>query len=70
MAKLFASEMAEKVCSAAIQIHGGYGYLNDFPVERIYRDVRVTTIYEGTSDIQRLVIGRQLANESQFEGVT
>jgi alkylation response protein AidB-like acyl-CoA dehydrogenase len=70
MAKLFASEMAEKVCSAAIQIHGGYGYLNDFPVERIYRDVRVTTIYEGTSDIQRLVIGRQLANEAQFEGVT
>jgi butyryl-CoA dehydrogenase len=69
MAKLFASEMAEKVCSAAIQIHGGYGYLNDFPVERIYRDVRVTTIYEGTSDIQRLVIGRQLANESRFEGV-
>ena len=70
MAKLFASEMAEKVCSAAIQIHGGYGYLNDFPVERIYRDVRVTTIYEGTSDIQRLVIGRQLANETRFEGVT
>ena len=70
MAKLFASEMAEKVCSAAIQIHGGYGYLNDFPVERIYRDVRVTTIYEGTSDIQRLVIGRQLADESRFEGVT
>ena len=70
MAKLFASEMAEKVCSAAIQIHGGYGYLNDFPVERIYRDVRVTTIYEGTSDIQRLVIGRQLSDESRFEGVT
>ena len=70
MAKLFASEMAEKVCSAAIQIHGGYGYLNDFPVERIYRDVRVTTIYEGTSDIQRLVIGRQLASETRFEGVT
>jgi butyryl-CoA dehydrogenase len=70
MAKLFASEMAEKICSAAIQIHGGYGYLNDFPVERIYRDVRVTTIYEGTSDIQRLVIGRQLAQEGQFEGVS
>ena len=70
MAKLFASEMAEKICSAAIQTHGGYGYLNDFPVERIYRDVCVTTIYEGTSDIQRLVIGRQLARESQFEGVT
>ena len=70
MAKLFASEMAEQVCSDAIQIHGGYGYVNDFPVERIYRDVRVCQIYEGTSDIQRLVIGRQLANESRFEGVT
>jgi butyryl-CoA dehydrogenase len=68
MAKLFASEMAEKVCSSAIQIHGGYGYLNDFPVERIYRDVRVCTIYEGTSDIQRLVIGRQLAAEPGFQG--
>ena len=63
MAKLFASEMAEAVCSAAIQIHGGYGYLKDFPVERIYRDVRICQIYEGTSDIQRLVIARQLANE-------
>ena len=58
MAKLFASEMAERVCSDAIQIHGGYGYVADFPVERIYRDVRVCQIYEGTSDIQRLVIGR------------
>jgi len=58
MAKLFASEMAEDVASAAIQIHGGYGYVADFPVERIYRDVRVCQIYEGTSDIQRLVIGR------------
>ena len=70
MAKLFASEMAEQVCSRAIQIHGGYGYLNDFPVERLYRDVRVCTIYEGTSDIQRLVIGRRLAAESGFHGVT
>ncbi|MBM3571511.1 MAG: acyl-CoA dehydrogenase, partial [Alphaproteobacteria bacterium] len=61
MAKLYASEMAEDVCSAAIQIHGGYGYLNDFPVERIYRDVRVCQIYEGTSDVQRLVIARHLA---------
>lgn len=61
MAKLFASEMAERVCSDAIQIHGGYGYLKDFPVERIYRDVRVCQIYEGTSDIQRLVIARALA---------
>jgi len=70
MAKLFASEMAEQVCSRAIQIHGGYGYLNDFPVERLYRDVRVCAIYEGTSDIQRLVIGRRLAAESGFHGVT
>ena len=61
MAKLFASEMAERVCSDAIQIHGGYGYLADFPVERIYRDVRVCQIYEGTSDIQRLVIAREIA---------
>ncbi|MBX6370505.1 MAG: acyl-CoA dehydrogenase family protein [Rhodospirillales bacterium] len=61
MAKLFASEMAERVCSDAIQIHGGYGYLADFPVERIYRDVRVCQIYEGTSDVQRLVIARALA---------
>ena len=60
MAKLFASEMAEEVCSAAIQIHGGYGYLADFPVERIYRDVRVCQIYEGTSDVQRMVIARNL----------
>jgi alkylation response protein AidB-like acyl-CoA dehydrogenase len=60
MAKLFASETAERICSNAIQIHGGYGYLNDFPVERIYRDVRVCSIYEGTSDIQRLVIAREL----------
>jgi butyryl-CoA dehydrogenase len=63
MAKLFASEMAERVCSDAIQIHGGYGYLQDFPVERIYRDVRVCQIYEGTSDIQRLVISRELLSE-------
>ncbi|MBL8674877.1 MAG: acyl-CoA dehydrogenase family protein, partial [Rhodospirillales bacterium] len=61
MAKLFASEMAEKVCSDAIQIHGGYGYVADFIVEKIWRDVRVAQIYEGTSDIQRLIIGRGLA---------
>jgi len=61
MAKLFASEIAEKICSDAIQIHGGYGYLADFPVERIYRDVRVCQIYEGTSDIQKILIGRALA---------
>jgi butyryl-CoA dehydrogenase len=60
MAKLFASETAERVCSDAIQIHGGYGYVSDFPVERIWRDVRVCQIYEGASDIQRLVIGRAL----------
>jgi alkylation response protein AidB-like acyl-CoA dehydrogenase len=60
MAKLFASEMAEKVCSDAIQIHGGYGYVSDFPVERLWRDVRVTKIYEGANDIQRMVIGREL----------
>ncbi|PBJ16705.1 Acyl-CoA dehydrogenase [Pseudomonas ogarae] len=59
-AKLFASEMAEKVCSMALQTLGGYGYLNDFPLERIYRDVRVCQIYEGTSDIQRMVISRNL----------
>ncbi|MBL8839265.1 MAG: acyl-CoA dehydrogenase family protein [Alphaproteobacteria bacterium] len=61
MAKLFASEMAERVCSDAIQIHGGYGYLSDFPVERIWRDVRVCQIYEGTSEVQRLLIARDLA---------
>ena len=60
MAKLFASEVGEKIASDAIQIHGGYGYVTDFPVERIYRDVRVCQIYEGASDIQRTVIGRAL----------
>jgi len=60
MAKLFASEMAERVCSDALQTLGGYGYLSDFPLERIYRDVRVCQIYEGTSDIQRMVIARNL----------
>ncbi len=61
MAKLFASEMAERVCSAAIHVHGGYGYLSDFPVERIFRDVRVSQLYEGTSDVQRMVISRAIA---------
>ena len=61
MAKLFASEMAESVCSAAIQTLGGYGYVADFPVERIYRDVRVCQIYEGTSDVQKIIIQRALA---------
>jgi alkylation response protein AidB-like acyl-CoA dehydrogenase len=60
MAKLFASEMAERVVSDALQTLGGYGYLNDFPLERIYRDVRICQIYEGTSDIQRMVIARNL----------
>jgi len=63
MAKLFASEMAEKVCSDAIQTLGGYGYVEDFPLERIYRDVRVCQIYEGTSDIQRMVIARAIAKD-------
>ena len=61
MAKLFASEMAERVCSAAIQTLGGYGVVSDFPVERIYRDVRVCQIYEGTSDVQKIIIQRALA---------
>ena len=63
MAKLYASEMAERVCSNAIQTFGGYGYLNDFPVERYWRDVKVCQIYEGTSDVQRIVIGRAIAAE-------
>jgi len=63
MAKLFASEMAERVASDAIQIHGGYGYLADFPIERIWRDVRVCQIYEGASDIQRMLIAREIARE-------
>jgi alkylation response protein AidB-like acyl-CoA dehydrogenase len=61
MAKLLASEIAERVCSDAIQIHGGYGYVSAFPVERIYRDVRVCQIYEGTSEVQKILIGRALA---------
>jgi len=61
MAKLNASEMAERVCSAAIQVFGGYGYVSDFPVERIYRDVRVCQIYEGTSEVQKILIARALA---------
>jgi alkylation response protein AidB-like acyl-CoA dehydrogenase len=63
MAKLFASEAAERICSDAVQVHGGYGYVADFPVERIYRDVRVCQIYEGTSDVQRMVISRALGAE-------
>jgi len=60
MAKLFASETAVRTCNRAMQVHGGYGYTREFPVERYLRDVRVTTIYEGTSEIQRMVIARQL----------
>jgi len=63
MAKLFASEIAEKICSDAIQVFGGYGYLNDFPVERYYRDVRICQIYEGTSEVQKMVISRSVMNE-------
>jgi hypothetical protein len=69
MAKLFAADVAEQVCNNAIQIHGGYGYLDDCSVGRIYRDVRVCKIYEGTSEIQRLVIGRHLALEQGFDSV-
>ncbi|WP_296247423.1 acyl-CoA dehydrogenase family protein [Pseudomonas sp. UBA4194] len=61
-AKLFASEMAERVCSSAVQIHGGYGYLEDYPVEKYYRDARITQIYEGSSEIQRMLIARELRN--------
>ena len=60
MAKLYATEAANKACNDAIQVLGGYGYTQDFPVERFYRDVRVTSIYEGTSEIQRLIIAREL----------
>jgi len=62
-AKLFASEIAEQVCSSAIQVHGGYGYLEDYPVEKYYRDARITQIYEGSSEVQRLLIARELANQ-------
>jgi len=60
MAKVFASEKANKACDVAVQVHGGYGYIDEFPVERHYRDVRITTIYEGSSEIQRIVIARHL----------
>lgn len=67
IAKLYASEAAQASASAAIQVHGGYGYLNDFPVERYFRDARAASLYEGTSQIQKLVIGRLLTGESAFE---
>ena len=63
MAKLYASEMAHRVTNKAVQIHGGYGYIADYPVERYYRDARITEIYEGTSEIQRLVIARHVLKE-------
>ncbi|MGB9179369.1 MAG: acyl-CoA dehydrogenase family protein, partial [Pyrinomonadaceae bacterium] len=63
MAKLYASETANRVCADAVQIHGGNGYSRDYPVERMYRDARVTTIYEGTSEIQRIVISRGILKE-------
>jgi alkylation response protein AidB-like acyl-CoA dehydrogenase len=63
MAKLFATESANRACYEALQIHGGYGYTADFPVERYARDVRVTTIYEGTSEIQRLIIARDVLRD-------
>jgi hypothetical protein len=63
MAKLFASEMAVKAADQALQIHGGYGFIKDYPVEKFYRDVKLCTIGEGTSEIQRLVIARQLLKE-------
>jgi alkylation response protein AidB-like acyl-CoA dehydrogenase len=64
MAKLFASEMAVRACDDALQIHGGYGFIKDYPVEKFYRDVKLCTIGEGTSEIQRLVIARQLLGRS------
>ncbi len=65
MAKLFATEAANKIAYIALQIHGGYGYSREYPIERLYREARVTTIYEGTSEIQRLVIARQLIREAE-----
>ena len=64
MAKLFASEHAGKICDIALQVHGGFGYTRDFPIERNVRDVRVTRIYEGTSEIQRIVIARNLLRDA------
>ena len=61
IAKLFAAPMCERVCSAAIQIHGGYGYVNDYPVEKLYRDARVFQIYDGTNEVQKILISRELA---------
>jgi hypothetical protein len=65
MAKLFASEMAEKAANQAVQIHGGYGFIKDYPVEKLYRDVKLLTIGEGTSEIQRIVISRELLSNNE-----
>jgi butyryl-CoA dehydrogenase len=64
MAKLFASEAANRIAYLALQVHGGYGYSREFPVERLYRDARVLTLYEGTSEVQRMVIARRLLKDS------
>jgi alkylation response protein AidB-like acyl-CoA dehydrogenase len=63
MAKVFASEKANRACEIAVQVHGGYGYIDEFPAERLYRDARVTTIYEGTSEVQRIVIAREILKD-------
>ena len=68
MAKLWSSESAGRVCDRALQIHGGYGYVKEYDVERHYRDVRVTRIYEGTSEIQRIVISRELLRAADARG--
>ena len=64
MAKVYAAEMCERVCSGAIQVFGGYGYMKDYPVERRYRDARAFQIYEGTSEVQRMIISRAIAKDS------
>ena len=65
MAKLFASEMANRITAKALQIHGGYGFTKDYPIERLYRDARVFTIYEGTSEIQRIVISNHVLKDKR-----
>ena len=62
MAKVFASEACAKAVDLSLQIHGGYGYVKEYPIERLYRDARITRIYEGTSEIQRVVIAREVLN--------
>jgi alkylation response protein AidB-like acyl-CoA dehydrogenase len=67
MAKVYAAEMCERVCSAALQVFGGYGYMKDYPVERRYRDARVFQIYEGTSEVQRMIVARAITNDALAE---